>query len=423
MRETVYFKDKRILIVGLARSGLACANLLSDLGAKVSVTDIKDDETTRQNALLLKSKGVSVELGRHSKESLTGCGLLVISPGVPQNALPIAWAREKGISCVGEIEVAWKLCPATVIAVTGSGGKTTVTTLIGKVIEAAGMKAFVCGNIGRPFSSEVAKMNKGDFVSLEASSFQLEAIKDFRPKIAVMLNFSKNHLDRHRDMQEYLQAKKNIFRNQERGDFLVLNERDPYLALLAGESRAKTVFFSESEEFNPNQAAVVSVSSLLGIKKEICLKVFAAFKGLEHRLEYVTEIGGVRFINDSKATLAESTSWAIKNIKSPLILIAGGKDKGVDYAEILDAADNKVKEVVVIGEAKGKIKKALEPRLPVKAAADLKEAVGIAYKDARPGEYVLLSPMCSSFDMFKDYEERGRIFKEIVYGLKSQEKQ
>ncbi|MGD0336479.1 MAG: UDP-N-acetylmuramoyl-L-alanine--D-glutamate ligase [Candidatus Omnitrophota bacterium] len=420
MKNPAYFKNKKILIVGLARSGLACANLLSDLGTHVSVTDAKDDEITRQNALLLRSKGVTIELGRHSKEFVSGCELIVISPGVPQDAAPILWAKEKEIPCISEIELAWLICPAEVIAVTGSSGKTTVTTLIGKVLEEAGKKVFVCGNIGRPFSSEVAKMKKGDFVSLEVSSFQLEAIKDFRPKIAVILNFNKNHLDRHKDMQEYLEAKKNIFRNQLKRDFLVLNERDPSLAGLAGQSRAKPVFFSESEEFNPNQAAVVTVASVLGIKKEICLKAFAGFRGLEHRMEYVDEINGIGFINDSKATVAESTVWAIKNISSPLILIAGGRDKGVDYARILQAKDcNKIKEVIVIGEAKDKIRKALEPRLSVKEARNLKEAVLAAYRDASAGEYVLLSPMCSSFDMFKDYEERGRFFKETVSGLRS----
>jgi UDP-N-acetylmuramoylalanine--D-glutamate ligase len=417
MRNTDYFKNKRVLIVGLARSGVAAANLLFDLSAQVSVTDNQDNQATRANAAQLKSDKIKVELGRHSEELVNNSDSLVISPGVPNNAYPVALADKLAIPVISEIELGWIVCPGTVIAVTGSGGKTTVTTLIGKILEASGKKAFVLGNIGNPFCAEVAKIQPGDYVSLEISSFQLERIKSFRPKIALMLNFSKNHLDRHADMQEYLDAKKRIFLNQERDDFLVLNSEDPVLKALADEAKSKVEFFAKTDELNPNQAAVVAVGALLGISKDICLKVFSEFKGLEHRMEFVTEIDGIKFINDSKATVAESCAWAIKNIPSQVILIAGGKDKGVDYRVILDAALGKVKKVICIGEARKKIKDALSSALPVQEAPTLPDAVRDAFRQASRGDYVLLSPMCSSFDMFTDYEERGKVFKEAVFSL------
>ena len=224
-------------------------------------------------------------------------------------------------------------------------------------------------------------------------------------------------MDRHKDMQEYLDAKKRIFLNQDKDDFLILNERDPLLKDLAKETKAKCLYFTESDEFNPNQAAVVAVSGIFDIDKSVCLKVFKEFKGLEHRLEYVTQINNIKFINDSKATLAESTAWAIKNIPSPVILIAGGKDKGSDYASILEIAAKRIKEVVLIGEAKEKIKKAFGNALPIEEATTLEEAVCKAYHKASPGDCVLLSPMCSSFDMFLDYQDRGNCFKKAVFAL------
>lgn len=405
------------MVVGLARSGVACANLLYDLGADVSVTDNRDSEDSRAHRLQLKSEAIKVELGRHSQAFLKDKDLLIVSPGVPPGALPIQWAKEFNMSLMSEIEFAWILCPAVVIAVTGSNGKTTVTTLIGKMLEACGKRAVTCGNIGTPFSQEVQKLSDKDFVSLEVSSFQLENIQKFKPEISVILNFSCNHLDRHKDMQEYLETKKKIFMNQDKNDVVVLNEDDPVVKGLAREIKARVVFFKQAKEFNPNQAAVLSVGSILELDKEVTLKVFREFKGIEHRLEQVAQINNIKFINDSKATTADSTLWALKNIENPILLIAGGKDKGIDYEVILDVAVKKVKEVILIGEAKEKIAQVLKGSLPIDGAGTLEEAVLKAYRKAVPGDVVLLSPMCSSFDMFSSYEERGRVFKGVVYDL------
>jgi len=417
MKNTDYFKGKKITIIGFARSGLACANLLHNIGADVSVTDIRDNQNTRLNASKLHSKDIQVELGRHTREFIIGRDMAVISPGVEDNAQPVVWAKELGVPLAGEIEIGSMLCPATIIAVTGSNGKTTVTTLIGKILEAAGKRVFTCGNIGNAFCGEIAKMREGDFVALEISSFQLEQIKNFHPKVALILNFSRNHLDRYADMDAYVSAKKRIFLNQDKNDFLLLNTEDSLSQGLKAETKAGVIFFSRSAELSPNQAAAATVANIFGVNNGIVLKVFREFKGIEHRFEFVAEIKGVKFINDSKATTVESCKMALDNLDCPVILIAGGRHKGVDYRTLLPAARNKIKEVLLIGEAKEKIGNALKGEFILHEAASLEEATVRAYKKAKPGDCVLLSPMCSSFDMFSSYEERGKVFKQAVLAL------
>ena len=422
MRNREYFRNKSVAVVGLARSGLACANLLYGLGARVSVTEAKNDAQARKSAKLLKSRKIELELGGHTQAFIKGRDLVVISPGVPDSALPVVWAEKFGIPVISEIEVGAILCPAPIIAVTGSSGKTTVTMLTGKVLKAAGKKAFVCGNIGNPFTNEVSKIKPSDLAVLEISSFQLEKIRAFKPKIALVTNISKNHLDRYPSMKEYIQAKKRIFLNQDRSDYLVLNKEDKELKKVIRETKAKVVLFQEEPGLNPNQSAVLAVASILAIPKAICLRVFKNFKGLEHRMEEVANIRGVRFVNDSKATTVESAIWALKNIASPVLLIAGGKDKGVDYRALLPAARNKVKEAILIGSSREKIKAAFGKVLAVSQTATLKDAVRSAFLKASPGDCVLLSPMCSSFDMFSDYEHRGRVFRKAVYDLAKSKK-
>jgi UDP-N-acetylmuramoylalanine--D-glutamate ligase len=417
MRNTQYFKNKKITIVGIARSGLACANLLAGLGADISLTDSSDNETTRLNVLRLKFQDIKVELGRHSPELIKGRDIIVVSPGVPDTALPVIWANDFKIPVISEIEVAWILCPATVIAITGTNGKTTVTTLIGEVLKAKGKKAFVCGNIGRPFCAEVDKVTQDDFVSLEVSSFQLERILTFKPKISVVLNLSRNHLDRYSDMEAYLKAKKRILMNQDSSDYAVLNFEDDIIRGLAADAKAQVAYFSKDNFLNLNQAAVMAVGSILGIGKDLILNVFREFKGVEHRLEEVAQINNIKFINDSKATTVDATVWALQNLDSPIVLIAGGREKGNDYSTILDLARKKVKKIILLGEAREKMAAAFGPWLAVEEAVTLPEAVARACASAVPGDCILLSPMCKSFDMFADYEERGRVFKQAVREL------
>lgn len=403
--------------MGLARSGFVCARLLSSLGAEVRVTEIRDNAATRANAALLGGCGIRIELGGHTKDFIAASELVVVSPGVAYSSPPIAWARELGIPVISEIELGWTLCPATVIAVTGSNGKTTVTTLIGMMLKAAGKKVAICGNIGNPFCGELEGLEETDFVALEVSSFQLETVRDFKPKVAVVLNIARNHLDRHADMQEYVSAKKRIYLNQDKDDYLVLNAQDPRLMEFAKEARSRVAYFQGVEGLNPNFAAVLAVGEILGIDSRVTLGVFSGFKGIEHRMEEAGDVNGVKFINDSKATTAESTLWALRSLSCPVVLIAGGRHKGVDYRVIADEARAKVRRIVLIGEARQEIASALRGTVPLIEAATLQEAVQRAFEEARPGDCVLLSPMCSSFDMFADYEERGRLFKDAVQEL------
>ena len=414
MRNTQYFKNKSVTVVGLAKSGVSCAELLSSLGARVSVTESRDNEDIRRAVSGLKSKIIRMELGRHSPEFIRGQDLVVVSPGVTSRAMPVVWAEEFQVPVVSEIEVAWLLCPGTVIAVTGSSGKTTVTTLISRMLAAAGRKTFLLGNIGEAFCAQVEKVSAQDYVCLEVSSFQLERIKDFKPRVALLLNIGRNHLDRHKDMEEYITAKKRIFMNQDQSDFLVYNRDDQALSLAVSAAQATLVPFSSAGGLNPNEEALIAVGKALGIDKKLIHEEFRNFSGLPHRMERVGELDGVSFINDSKATTAESTAWALNNIKAPVILIAGGKDKGVDYGLIRQAASGKVKLVVLIGEAVSLISSALGDLLKVEYAVDLNDAVNKAYAAASGGDCVLLSPMCSSFDMFSGYVERGECFKKAV---------
>ena len=419
MKNTDYFKGKRVLVIGFGRSGLSSANLLFELGARVRVTDSQDNAMTRQNLNQLDSSDIEVELGRHSREFLAGIELIVVSPGVANDALPISWGRESGIPVIGEIELAWRLCPAEVIAITGTCGKTTVTTLIGRLIEAWGKRVFTCGNIGNPFTQEVAKAREGDFISLEVSSFQLETIEEFKPKISVILNLSRNHLDRYSGMQDYISAKERIFKNQGPSDYLVLNYDDEVVRNLGSKSCAKTVYFKKEEGLNPNQSVVLKVAEILGIDRKLAMDALIKFKGVEHRMEEVLDLRGVKFINDSKSTTTEATVWALNNLNCPVILISGGREKGNDYSKVLDIARRKVKNLVLIGEASDRIHSVFSGVINVSRAGNLKDAVEKAFTLSKGGDCVLFSPMCKSFDMFSNYEERGRAFKSLVGELKS----
>jgi len=414
------FRNKKVTIIGLGRSGFESALLLSNLNARIKISDCLENEQLRAKAKILQDKNIEVELGRHSFTFIEGSQLIVVSPGVKNDSEVMTFAKQNSIPVIGEIELGFLLCPAQIIAITGTNGKTTVTTLVGEILKLTGKKVFVCGNIGSPFCKDVSKMTKGDLVSLEVSSFQLENTINFRPKVAVFLNFSRNHLDRHSDMQIYLDAKKKIFQNQDREDWAVLNHSCPEIRAIASEVKSKVLYFNfkdrDESEFgsNPNYLAAMAIGSIFGVSKDKCIEIFRQFRGVEHRLEYVRTINGIDFINDSKATTVDAAIWALNNLNKPIIMIAGGRDKGADFSVIKNLLKDKVKELILIGEAKGKISKSINSALPTKESNSLEEAISFAYKAARSGDCILLSPMCASFDMFSDFEERGRIFKNIV---------
>ena len=413
-------------MVGLARSGMAAANLLLERGARVSVSDCLQNQRIRENVHALKNKRniISIETGRHTEDLIKDQDLVVVSPGVPLDSLPVLWARKRKIPVIGEIELAFAACYAPIIAVTGTNGKTTVTTLLGQIFRDAGRKYVVCGNIGNPFSAELARISNEHLVILEVSSFQLETIDKFKPKVAAVLNVTRDHLDRHRNLDGYVRTKCRIFANQDEEDWTVLNGRDPYKDVFAAKTKAHVLYFGKNKDLgkrikglNDNHLAALSLSSLFGVPQDTAIDTCRRFKGIEHRMEDVAQIRQVLFINDSKATNIDSTLWALNSIERPAILIAGGRDKGSDFSPAREKFRDKLRAVVLLGEAKEKIKEALGDSIAIKDVTTLKQAVKEAFNLAKPGDCVLLSPMCASFDMFTDYEQRGRVFKEAVRNL------
>ncbi len=414
-------RGKRVTVVGLGKSGVAACNLLLEKGAEVSITDSSTSQVIDDNVRSLSKKMLSVETGKHTAGLIENRDLIVVSPGVPLDSPAIGWARQKDIPVIGEIELAFAFCPAPIIAITGSNGKTTVATLLGRIFQAAGRRYIVCGNIGNPFAAEVARLSKEHVVILEVSSFQLETIDRFKPNVAAILNLTIDHLDRYANFAQYAQAKSHIFSNQDQEDWAIFNRRDAQELLLPTEIKAKVVYFSENNNslagFNDNQRAAVKICSIFNIPEELSITVCREFKGLPHRIEEVRQIQGIKFINDSKATNVDSTLWALNSLNKPVILIAGGKDKGADFRIARDKVKDKLRALVLFGEAKGKIGQAFQGLVETVITTTLTEAVKQAFRLAHPGDCVLLSPMCASFDMFSDYKARGEAFKEVVHNL------
>ncbi len=426
--------NKKITIIGAQKSGVALSVLVQKLGGQARISDERDRAQLPLERLAdFQRRKVMLDLPGHSRDFIEDSDIVVLSPGVRYDALCVQWAKEKDIPVLGEVEFAFQFCQKPIIAVTGSNGKTTVVNLIANVLKESGYQPCLCGNVGTPFSACVLDLENKDYVVLEVSSFQMESlllpsvcpadIRGFRPFIAVLLNFNENHLDRHKDLEEYFAAKTRIFQNQDCTDYAVLNIQEPYAHTLADRLSAEIIFFNhpaktDTLSTNPNHGAVLSVAEVLGIDTKVCFKVFEEFPGVEHRLETVRTIDDVEFINDSKATTAEALRWALNNLSKPIQLICGGKDKHIDFSPLKDLVSLKVKKIFAIGEARNKVQDTFGDVVTVEICADLKEAVLRAKDNAAKGECVLLSPMCASFDMFVNFEERGRVFKEIVNSLK-----
>jgi UDP-N-acetylmuramoylalanine--D-glutamate ligase len=453
---------KKISVIGAERSGVAVAMLLYSAKAFVFVSDFGNSESTLRHIDELKKNNVECECGGHS-EKVYDCSLMVVSPGVPTNAPVVLEAQKRGIQVVAEIEVASWFCKGPIIAITGSNGKTTTTTLLGRIFSDAKKKHVVAGNIGTAFSSVVLDVDEETVVVLEVSSFQLDGIDAFRPKVAVILNITQNHLDRYdNSMEKYAASKARIVMNQTSEDSLVYNADDEWTHKKVKIEKSKVFQFSskrklEQGAFEENgmlktaiahtESSVIAVddisikgehnlqnamaaalaAQLMGVKPATIKSTLRNFKGVEHRQEFVREVNGIKYINNSKATTVEAVEMALKSYDEPIVLIMGGKDKGNDYSTIYDLVKKKVKAIVATGYSAETIVKNFSDKVSVVKVATIGEAkpniesmkktIETASSLARKGDIVLLSPACTSFDWFMDYEERGRIFKQLVHQL------
>jgi UDP-N-acetylmuramoylalanine--D-glutamate ligase len=438
--------NRRVTVAGAARSGIAAAELLARRGANVTLSDSRPEAPEAEP---LRRLGVQLELGGHQLETFTQTDLVVLSPGVPPTQTVIEAARSHGVPVIAEIELASRWLLGRVIAITGTKGKSTTTALTGRMLEAAGFKVAVGGNIGAPLSAQVAASTPDTLHVVETSSFQLEQVDAFHPWIAVLLNLSADHLDRHLSMAAYVAAKQRIFENQEPGDWAVVNADDPAVLELARRGRATMRLFSRQmriaegtivddgwivertvrgdRRLVPLDAihllgahlvsdvmAAATVGAIAGAPAGAMTAAVDGFRGLEHAMELVAELGGVRFVNDSKATNVEAARRSIETFERDLVPILGGQFKGGDLGVLREPLRTRARGVIAIGEAKGLIRDALGDVVEVHEAASLEEAVERAYAIARPSGVVLLAPACASFDMFRDYADRGRRFKEEV---------
>ncbi len=454
-------KDKRVLVVGLGKSGVASALFLKSKGVRVTVSDAKPEAELRNEILLLLEHGITVETGGHGDRTFRGQDLIVVSPGVPIDAPQLVQARSLGEKIIGEIELAARFLPGPIVAITGANGKTTTTTLAGEILAASNLPAVVGGNIGTPAISLVDQAGPKTWVVLEVSSFQLETIVDFHPRIAVVLNITPDHLDRHKTFANYVDAKARIFENQRPEDFAVLNADDATTAGLAGRTRAQLVHFSRKKEVangafvrdgrilfrgperpttsdprpGPTEIMLLSEISLKGahnlenVLAAICVGMLAGckpgkirhaiinFKAVEHRLEFIAKIAGVDYYNDSKATNVDATIKALESFPANIHLILGGKDKGSDYSVLNDLLRARVKRVYTIGAAAAKIESQIHSAVEIDHAETLENAVQHAAASAVAGDIVLLAPACASFDQFRNYEHRGQGFKEAVRSI------
>jgi UDP-N-acetylmuramoylalanine--D-glutamate ligase len=447
----VDLQGKRALVVGLGKSGVASALFLKSRGARVTVSDSKPEAELRNEILLLLDHGITVETGGHGDRTFRGQDLIVVSPGVPFDAPQLEQARALGEPVIGEVELAAQFLPGSIVAITGANGKTTTTTLAGKIIAGGKFPTLVGGNIGTPAISFADQARPDTWTVLEVSSFQLETIVSFRPQIAVILNITPDHLDRHKTFANYVNAKARIFENQQPEDFAVLNADDPTTAGLAGRTRAQLFWFSRKKEVEKgsfvrsghilfrdgksereimllseiplkgahnleNVLAGVSIGALVGCQPGQIREAVRNFKAVEHRLEFVAKIAGVDYYNDSKATNVDATIKALESFPANIHLILGGKDKGSDYSALSQLLRERVKRVYTIGAAAAKIQSQIAGT-EIVPSQTLENAVRSASESATTGDIVLLAPACASFDQFENYEHRGRVFKEIVHSL------
>ena len=451
-------KNQKILVVGAGKTGVAAAEVLHKLGAKVTVCDIKREYLISDTYQQLKNIPVEVISGGYPEVDRKNTDLVIMSPGVPLNIPPAEKALQLGIPVWSEMELAGRMFDAPVIAVTGTNGKTTTTALLGEMFKDAGMPTIVAGNIGIPLIGEAHRITPEHIVVAEVSSFQLECIHTFRPKVGIVINLTPDHLDRHRTMEEYRAAKERLFLNQGPGDYSILNYDDAFVRSMSEATKGEVLFFSlrhtlekgaflsgrelyfsyrgekihicsrddlfiKGDHNIENALAACCAAFLMGLEGDSLRNTLKTFKGVKHRLQFVEEIKGVKYINDSKGTNPDASMKALNAYDQPIILIAGGKNKGSDFLEFATAVKSKVREVVLLGEAAPEIERALKAvdYYRFSKVDTLEEAVAKSSRIALPGEIVLLSPACASWDMFNSYEERGDLFikqVQLMHSLK-----
>ena len=448
---------KKILVVGMARSGIAAAELLTRHGATPVLNDRKTEDAFGGDLDALRHRNCEFRLGEDPVECLSSVDGLVISPGVPITAPVVTVAREKGIPMVGELELAASLLAGEMLAISGTNGKTTTTTLVGKMFENAGRVTHVAGNIGYPLSAVAMESRREDVTVAEVSSFQLESIKTFHPHVAALLNITEDHLNRHGTMKEYIRLKQRLFENQTERDVAVLNLDDPTVSRMAGRLKSRVAFFSRTQpvengacvengkivwrwdgERRPicdaaqvlipgphnleNALAATAMACAMNLPAPVIRHTLMSFTGVEHRIEKVRVLDGVTYINDSKGTNVDSTIKAVQSMKAPTVLLLGGYDKHTDFAPLCQeiVACGLIGQVVVMGETARQIRDQLQDvgYGSITQAYSMEDAVEKARALASPGGNVLLSPACASFDMFRDYEQRGEVFKKLVNALK-----
>ena len=449
---------KKVLIIGAARSGIAAAQFLTARGAIVALNDQKPLDKWSEAALALKDAGVGLLPGEPPMWLLDQLDLVVVSPGVPANIIPIRYAERAGAEVIGEVELAYRFLKGRVVAITGSNGKTTTTSLIGELLKDAGFKVQVGGNIGKALITMVESSVDDCWTVAELSSFQLETIKEFRPHIAVVLNVTPNHMDRYESFNDYAAAKHRIFMNQTSSDFAVLNADDPTVSSWATGLRSHVTMFSVKEQLDrgvfvrsdeliartsagdqavlrtgemklrglhnvENVAAAVAVGLSAGAGVESMRETVKRFDPVEHRLEFVAELNGVKFYNDSKATSVDATLKALEAFASEpgkVVLILGGRGKKAPYAPLAELVRTKVRKLILIGEDADTIARELGEYGVSERAADMRDAVRRSFAAAETGDVILLAPACASFDMFDSFEQRGKVFKGEVIDLRSQ---
>lgn len=451
----MHIRGKKVLVIGAAVTGLPVVEQLSKLGAHVTLNDKKTKEEIIEMLKGTNLKEVNIVGGEHPSELAEECDFVVVSPGIPLDIPLIKRARDLGTEVIGEVELAYRLTNTPIAAITGTNGKTTTTALLGEIMKESARGTFITGNIGHAMISEVDNAKPEDIFVLEASSFQLESTIDFRPQISAILNITPDHLDRHKTFENYIDAKCMIFQNQKAGDFAILNKDDVETYKIANRVLCKQLFFSRKEileegacvengcmviklddrvekiiDINDiyipgphnieNALAAALMAYCLGVKVEVIRSVLKEFKGVEHRIEFVDEINEVTFYNDSKGTNVDASKVAVLAMTRPTVLIAGGYDKGSEYDDFVETFEGRVKELVLIGATADKIEKTAKEHgfYNIHRASTFEEAVAMCGRLADPGDCVLLSPACASWGMFKNFEERGRIYKSLVKGLR-----